>query len=61
METSPSKPAASGLPCSSLHTLNEKELERLERVLMTASPAMFAMAVSESRWKPAAHLVYLDH
>ena len=60
MAASPWKSVASGCRPSSLQSATGTELRLLERELLAASPALFALGTSQGRWKLARHLDCLD-
>lgn len=52
--------ASNGSPHSWLHSASAPELRSLERELLAISPGMFALGVSQGRWRLARHLDVLD-
>jgi len=60
MDPSLWKSVVNGYSTSSLRSASGAELKQLERDLLGSSPGMWALGVSEGRWKSARHLTYLD-
>ena len=60
METLASTPDVNESWPLPLQSASANELAELERQLITASPATFALGTSEGRWKMSRHLAYLD-